>query len=118
MSRRSGPSKRNLLDKASAAQSLDGNRLTGSLLIPQSRTIGDRSFNMQAGEEAKRRFASSATSDRSQPSVGRTQRRLQIIAGIDIALVTRHIAAVGPHCSRPAYPRHIAQALQLTRAPG
>jgi hypothetical protein len=27
-------SKRNLLDKASAAQSLDGNRLTGSLLTP------------------------------------------------------------------------------------
>jgi hypothetical protein len=32
-----GPSKRNLLDKASAAQSLDGTRLTGSLLIPNPR---------------------------------------------------------------------------------
>jgi len=30
------PSKRNLLDKASAAQSLDGNRLTGSLLVPEA----------------------------------------------------------------------------------
>src|SRR6516165_7933290 len=28
------PTKRNLLDKASVAQSLDGNRLTGSLLVP------------------------------------------------------------------------------------
>src|SRR5215469_12763557 len=31
------PTKRNLLDKASAAQSLDGNRLTGSLLVPAAR---------------------------------------------------------------------------------
>src|SRR6516165_6706344 len=69
---------------------------------------------MQAGEEAKVRFAS--LPDRRQPSVGRTQRRLQ--SGIDTALATRHIATVGPHCSRPAYPRHIAQALQLTRSPG
>jgi hypothetical protein len=30
----------------------------------------------------------------------------------------RHIATVGPYCSRPAYPRHIAQALQLARSPG
>jgi hypothetical protein len=28
------PSKRNLLGEASAAQNLDGNRLTGSLLVP------------------------------------------------------------------------------------
>jgi hypothetical protein len=34
MSKRFVPSKRNLLDKASAAQNLDGNRLTGSLLTP------------------------------------------------------------------------------------
>ncbi len=53
MSRRSGLSKRNLLDKASAAQSLDGNRLTGSLLSPRGRTIGDRSVRMQGGKEAK-----------------------------------------------------------------
>src|SRR5215471_1722353 len=31
------PTKRNLLDKARAAQSLDGNRLTGSLLVPGPR---------------------------------------------------------------------------------
>src|SRR4029077_5870452 len=42
----------------------------------------------------------------------------KIIARLDIAAVTRHIALVGPHCSRPAYPRHIAQALQLARSPG
>jgi len=78
------PSKRNLPDKASTAQSLDGNRLTGSLLIPRSRTIGDRSFNMQAGDETKLRFTSSATSDRSQPSVGRTQR--QTIANLSLVL--------------------------------
>jgi hypothetical protein len=38
--------------------------------------------------------------------------------GIDRIAVARHIAVVGPYCSRPAYPRHIAQALQLARAPG
>jgi hypothetical protein len=37
---------------------------------------------------------------------------------IDIGIPTGHIANVGPHCSRPAYPRHIAQALQFARAPG
>jgi hypothetical protein len=34
VSERSDPSKRNLLDTARVAQSLDVNRLTGSLLIP------------------------------------------------------------------------------------
>lgn len=37
---------------------------------------------------------------------------------IDIAFFVRHIAIVGPYCSRPAYPRHIAQALQLARSSG
>ena len=32
--------------------------------------------------------------------------------GLDIGVVTHHVGRVGPHCSRPAYPRHIAQALQ------
>src|ERR1700745_1352748 len=41
-----------------------------------------------------------------------------IASSIDIAGAPRQIASVGPHCSRPAYPRHIAQALQFARAPG
>jgi hypothetical protein len=45
-----------LRDKANTAQNLDGNRLTGSLLSPQGRNIGDCSFSMQAGAEAKLRF--------------------------------------------------------------
>src|SRR5215471_18167967 len=53
------PSKRNLLDNASAAQSLDGNRLTGSLLIPQSRTIGPL-LQDASRCEAKTSFAVSA----------------------------------------------------------
>ena len=36
LSGRYGPSKRNLLDTASIAQNLDGNRLTGSLQTPVS----------------------------------------------------------------------------------
>jgi hypothetical protein len=39
-------------------------------------------------------------------------------ASIDFAGAARQIARVGPHCSRPAYPRHIAQALQFARASG
>jgi hypothetical protein len=39
-------------------------------------------------------------------------------ASIDIAGAARQIASVGPRCSRPVYPRHIAQALQFARAPG
>jgi hypothetical protein len=117
---RSGSSKRNLLDKASAAQSLDANRLTGSLLIPRSRTISDRSFNMQAADDAKLRFASSAILWSITTERRRTQHNddCKIINRIDIPLATRHIPIVGPHCSRPAYPRHIAQALQLTRSSG
>src|SRR5262249_42046878 len=48
MSRGSGPSKRNLLDTARVAQGLDGNRLTGSLLSPRSKTIEERNCTMQA----------------------------------------------------------------------
>ena len=79
-----------------------------------------RSFRMQAGARRKLASRRQRSCNRSQPSVGRTQRDddCKIITRIDFAFVARHITTVGPHCSRPAYPRHIAQALQLTRAPG
>jgi hypothetical protein len=60
------PSKRNLLENASAAQSLDGDRLTGSLLNPQDKNICDRPIRTQ--EEAELAISS----DRSQLSVGHT----------------------------------------------
>jgi hypothetical protein len=45
-------SKRNLLDKASAAQNLDGNRLTGSLLVPVTELWGP--FRKDASPPADR----------------------------------------------------------------
>jgi hypothetical protein len=45
-------------------------------------------------------------------SLRRDARRAKSIASIDIVAVARQIASVGPDCSRPAYPRHIAQELQ------
>src|SRR6516162_8597210 len=59
------PTKRNLLDKASAAQSLDGNRLTGSLLVPGPRLY---SPNYPPTSEDNVRFASLANVE--MPSLG------------------------------------------------
>lgn len=42
----------------------------------------------------------------------------KIIGSVELAAVTRHIAIVGPHRSRPAHPSHIAQAQQLTQSSG
>src|SRR6516165_5682518 len=59
------PTKRNLLDKASAAQSLDGNRLTGSLLVPGPRLY---SPDYRLTSEGNVRFASLANVE--MPSLG------------------------------------------------
>jgi hypothetical protein len=101
MSGRSGSSKRNLLDKASAAQSLDADRLTGSLLIPS------RKYRRVQGHcEQRSAFKSARRAKRTQCGDNRK------CIGLDIGPVARHIPGVGLNCSRPAYSRHIAQALQ------
>ena len=51
---------RNLLDKTRVAQSLDGNRLTGSLLIPGSKIIFACLFPHKRESNANVRFGSLA----------------------------------------------------------
>src|SRR5262249_52791456 len=55
MSGRSVSSKRNLPEKASVAQSLDGNRLTGSLLIPGARLYSP-AYSITSESRANVRF--------------------------------------------------------------
>jgi hypothetical protein len=99
---RTSPSMRNLLEVIERCAELGRKPSDGEPASPRPRTIEDPSRTMQARYLER---INAATTE-------------ELITDIDIAVVTRHIATVGPHCSRPAYPRHIAQALQLTRAPG
>jgi hypothetical protein len=74
------PSKRNLLDKASAAQSLDGDRLTGSLLVPGARLY---SPDYPLTSESNVRFVSLANVEMSSLDVGFTSQKRTLIESID-----------------------------------
>jgi hypothetical protein len=45
-------------------------------------------------------------------------RSQSFIRALDLHSISRHIVFVGPHCSRPAYPRHFAQVLRFARSSG
>jgi hypothetical protein len=59
---------RNLLDKSSAAQSLDGSRLTGSLLVPDSTRLNHSDFRIQGHPKALVSGSESGLDGRTIPS--------------------------------------------------
>src|SRR5262249_28572654 len=98
MSRGSGPSKRNLLDTASVAQGLDGNRLTGNLLSPRSKTIEERFCTMQAPARVAIRLIGPTFLSRT--FAPRSAKRLNTIVGDPVRAPFQALP-----CAMPARPR-------------
>src|SRR6185312_9496072 len=87
------PSTRNPLDKTRVAQSLDENRLTGSLRFSRALIVGR---DVQSNKTC-------------------FQNRSVFLTAAQNAAMKRR---VGLDRSRPAYPRHFAQGLLVARSPG